>query len=230
MNILDYVDIDLSWKKGKPIFKFLIKEEKKITQDFPIKCIVNNKKISKTGEPYYVHYLGNIGVDVYRERKKLFSLYNLIPFYIKHYNKNVVELKNYLEVLHTNNSKGLVNLYKTEKGELIRKKQSDWSTAHSKEISTRNKMLWKDSEYVKKAMNRPEVIIKRSNSLKISHNKPDFVEKLKNRLYKKVLNTSNNIIYKSVQDASKITGINYSSLCSKLNGSIQNNTSLVYIK
>ena len=71
MNILDYVDIDLSWKKGKPIFKFLIKEEKKITQDFPIKCIVNNKKISKTGEPYYVHYLGNIGVDVYRERKKL---------------------------------------------------------------------------------------------------------------------------------------------------------------
>lgn len=80
------------------------------------------------------------------------------------------------------------------------------------------------------AMNRPEVIIKRSNSLKISHNKPDFVEKLKNRLYKKVLNTSNNIIYKSVQDASQITGINYSSLCAKLNGSKQNNTSLVYIK
>jgi hypothetical protein len=154
MNILDYVDIDLSWKRDKPIFKFLIKEEKKITQDFPIKCIVNNKKISKTGEPYYVHYLGNIGIDVYRERKKLFSLYSLIPFYIKHYNKNVVELNNYLEVLHANNSKGLVNLYKTERGELIRKKQSDWSTAHSKEISTRNKMLWKDGVYVKKAMNR----------------------------------------------------------------------------
>ena len=30
MNILDYIDINLSWKKNKPKFKFVIKKEKRI--------------------------------------------------------------------------------------------------------------------------------------------------------------------------------------------------------
>jgi len=154
MNILDYIDINLSWKKNKPVFKFIIKPENKITNDFPVKCITNNKKISKTGEPYYVHYLGDIGIDVYKERKKLFCLYNLIPFYIKHYNKDYIKLNEYLESLHIRNSKGLLDLHASERGEIVRKKQSEWSTAHSDEISRRNKMLWKTDDYIKKTMNR----------------------------------------------------------------------------
>lgn len=154
MNILDYVDINLSWKKNKPKFKFVIKKEKRITDDFPLKCIVNGKKVSKTGEPYYVHYLGSIGAEVYRERKKLFSLYTLIPFFINNYNIDVLELNKYLELLHNKNSNGLKKMYASEVGKLVRKKQSDWSAAHSEEISKRNKMLWRDDVYRKKTLNR----------------------------------------------------------------------------
>lgn len=153
MNILlNYLDINLKWKNDKPIFKFIIKSDKKITNEFPLKCIVNNKRVSKTGESYYIHYLGEVGKEVYSLRKKLFSLYSLIPFYIKNYNIDSEKLLQYLNELKSKNSVGLKKMYKTELGDVVRKKQSSWSKLHADEISKRNKELWKDGEYRKRIM------------------------------------------------------------------------------
>lgn len=79
------------------------------------------------------------------------------------------------------------------------------------------------------AMNRPDVVLKRSIALKKALNKPDHIQKIKERLYKKVLDTHTNTIYNSVQEASKATGIKYSTLCSILNKSKKNKTTLIYL-
>ena len=153
MNILEYIDIELKWKSNIPKFKFKIKEEKKITTEFPLKCMYKNKRISKTGEAYYTHYLGEIvGKEIYKQRKKLFSLYSLIPFYIKNFDGYKEKLLVYLNTLHTNNSQGLIKMYSSEIGDIVRKRQSDWGNVHANQISKQNIELWKTDEYVKKTM------------------------------------------------------------------------------
>ena len=149
MILFEYLDIHLKWKNEKPVFKFVLKHEKKITHDFPLKCIVNNKRVCKSGEPYYTHYLGEIGKLVYEERKKLFNLYNLIPFYILHYKKDEEKLLIYLEILKTNNSEGLLKMYSGPHGEERKNKNRQWAIDHKEEVRERYRNLWKSEEYRK---------------------------------------------------------------------------------
>jgi len=189
MILLEYLDINLTWKKNKPIFKFIIKTEKRKTKEFPLKCIVNNKRISKTGKEYYIHYLGEIGEEVYNERKKLYSMYSLIPFYIKTYNKDVEKLNEYLKILKSNNVNGIKKFYLSEKGAEARKIQSEWGIKHSMEISSRNRKLWKEDEYVNKVKSNQDYSYE-NHGKKIS----DFYKNQKNKDFiKSVMNSPKRI-------------------------------------
>lgn len=231
----EYFDVRLSWNKDIPKIKLSLKRKVKITDEFPVKCVVNGKRISKTGQGYYIHYLGEeVGKLVYEERKKYFSKYSLIDWYIKNYNpKEKDVLLKYVDNLIKKCNDGQNKMYSSDAGVRVRKKQSDWSTSHSSEISNRNKKLWSDpakviemkkswdysyenhgkkvkdfyknnKEYIKEVMNRPDRVKKISDAAK---RRWEYWVKYDNETLYRLLNSSRNKNYEI--NGYKVNSIEY---------------------
>lgn len=154
--ILEYFDIKYYWKNNRPKFKFSLKENKKIKKDVPIKCIVNNKVVTQTGIKYYTHYLGDeTGWMVYNERKKMFSLYLVIPWYISIFNpvdKN--KLLDYIDFVKAKATKGTIESYKGEVGIIRKQKLIFAGKKYSSSKSVIMKEKWKTPEFRKVVLNR----------------------------------------------------------------------------
>ena len=147
--ILEFFDIKYFWKNGIPKIQLSLKQNKKITNKFPIKAISKyGKKVSQTGLNYYIHYLGNeIGNIVYNERKKLYSKTQLLKWYIKEYNPiDKDELIKYDIAIKNNLSISLNNFYKIPSIQLneVKKKYKLRSDKWSKIIGKQNSERWKD--------------------------------------------------------------------------------------
>jgi len=147
MNIiLEYFDVTLTIKNDFPTIKLSLKECKKIRFDVPLKCKTSSGRlVCQTGLKYYVHYLGeDIGAKVYSERKRLFSKFNLINWYINTYpaDENINCLRRHYEYLKTIDSKGLTTFYSSEKSKETREKLKFAARKNASETSKRNKALW----------------------------------------------------------------------------------------
>ncbi len=218
-----YFDVKLNWVKDIPKIKLSLKPELRITEEFPVKCMYNGKRVSQTGEKYYIHYLGEeVGKLVYKERRKYFSKYSLINWYIKNYNTEEKDLLlKYIDNLIKKCNDGQCKMYNSDKGICVRKKQSEWSKLHSSDISERNKKIWSNpiranemkktwdysyenhgkkvedfyrnnKEYIKEVMNRPERVKKISDAAKRKWKR--WIESDNETLYR-LLNSSRNKNY-----------------------------------
>jgi very-short-patch-repair endonuclease len=187
MNIIkEYFDVDIIIDGEIPKFNISLKEDKKIRNDLPLKCITNKGiKVCQTGEKYYIHYLGgDLGRKVYLERKRLFSKFNLIKWYIENFpdtkHKNI--LLNHYEYLKRIDTDGLNKMYNSERGEIIKQKQSVAGFKNSKLISRRNKLLWSNPEYKKNIINKIDYSYK-NHGFKIKkfyEENKDYIKKVMN--------------------------------------------------
>jgi very-short-patch-repair endonuclease len=171
---------------------------------------------------------------VYKERKKYFSKYSLIDWYIKNYNPKEKDLLlKYIDNLIKKCNDGQSKMYSSDRGDSVRKKQKDWSNSHASEISDRNKKLWseplffekmkktwdysyenhgkkvedfyrKNKDYIKTVMNRPERVKKISDAAK---KKWEYWVKYDNETLYRLLNSSRNKNYEI--NGYKVNSIEY---------------------
>jgi G:T-mismatch repair DNA endonuclease (very short patch repair protein) len=185
--LLGYFDISLCWVGNVPKIKLVLKDYIKSGKSIPYKKIDGKKgkqPFTPANYEYYKHYFDNMDEsglkEIYNIRKKLYSMYNLIPWYLENinYDERLVE---YYDLLKFNNSKSLKLHYSSEAGiqtkEKLKKRNEMWKY-YTAEV---NKSLWKNDDWKSREMSRRdnthfyETV---SDKLKEYHRNPNNREKI----------------------------------------------------
>jgi G:T-mismatch repair DNA endonuclease (very short patch repair protein) len=189
--ILKYFDLSHKWDNGKLKITLKFKDKFKKSKDIPYKC-VDGKKGKQPFTPanlqFYTHYLEESDeIDgLYSARKKLYSMFTLIDWYIETVNPiDGDNMLNYKSTLKTNNSTGLKRHYDSDAGiktkEKLKKRSKKWANI----IGKMNADKWKNANWKKAEMDRRrncDHYERSSESLKIKYNDTEF----KNEFIKKI--------------------------------------------
>lgn len=181
INLLDYFDFEIKWNGDIPNFKLKLKEELKITEKPLFRS--DGRPISGANEQYYIHYLGEIGHEVYNTRRLLFHKPSLIKWYIDTFkpdNEIIDRLNDYVILFSKKLSESQRTHYQSEAGIIRKKNNSERMLIYSKTLAKINSDLWKDPEFYDKIMKlRHDSGMYESNSIKIRnrYNDPVFMER-----------------------------------------------------
>lgn len=145
VNLLDYFDVRLTWKDDTPHFKLILREELKITKTPLFRS--DGRPISGAEESYFVNYLGEVGKEVYAERKKLFSKNKMIEWYLETFECDQsirVKLIDSLKVISKNLSIAQNRTYEGENGLKRRAKQREHGLKYAESTAAKNRLRWEN--------------------------------------------------------------------------------------
>lgn len=214
--INDFYDVKYWWENDKPIIKLIAKKNKQKTTE---KC----SHIGTT-ENWFIYYYGeSIGKKLYIERKKLYSKWSLIDWYIDNFNPvDKYKLLEYKKNISNSISKRLTEFYSTpsERLDETKKKYKKRSEKWAKIIGKHNQSLWKNDEWKSSVMEQryesgqyqrlqkqmkelysdPEF----KDKFMISINNPDRIDKISKKskeMWKRAKEIDNDLYYRMANSA-----------------------------
>lgn len=205
--ILKYFDLKLNWKSGIPILDTHLKEEFKKNKPFPLKCVSKNRRVSLTGDKYYVFYLGDeVGKLVYKERNKIRKQKDAVRWYAECIEPDLIvkeKLFKHADFLKTRESEIQSDIknkfWNSEEGSKLKKK---YSNRDYSKLAKSNKEKWENIGYKQKILDR---LYKSGRYDDNNHGKKirDFYANPKNKEF--ITQSMNNPIrVKKISDKAKI--------------------------
>lgn len=154
--ILDYFNVNLTWKNDVPKIKF-IPIDSKVKYKVPRRPN-SNMPYSAMEREYYTIFGDPSIVDIlYSERKALASKTTLIKWYLDNFicdDITIDKLNKHIDQIKSNLSKSLTEHYKSPAGKITKDKLKRRSEKWAPIIGEINKKKWEDKEWVGQEMER----------------------------------------------------------------------------